>query len=189
MSNNTFKKYTRTLAANVEQVIDVSPSTFVLCAAGDDTFTVRPDGQNPVDLELGLGIDYETDFTKIRIKSTTAQTVALYIGKGNIVDNRMVGRVDISGGIRLAANQTAAYGSDTVGTSAAQIRAANTARGTLLIQNLSVNEIFIGTDSSVTTTNGIKVAAGGNIELTVTSAVYGISAVAGNDIRYLEENL
>jgi len=78
------------------------------------------------------------------------------------------------------------HGNISVGTTPTLIKAANTARKSLLIQNLGTGAIYIG-GSTVSTANGIKLDAGENITIDrTTAAVYGIST-ATQDVRFLEE--
>jgi hypothetical protein len=59
-------------------------------------------------------------------------------------------------------------------------------RFSLLVQNLSSSDVYIG-GSDVSTLNAPKLVPGADMTLFGAAAVYGISAVAGCDVRYIEE--
>jgi hypothetical protein len=182
--------YSRTLQANEEVLISCAGATSVRCLAGDAGFTIKPDDKNPVSMELGIGFTYKKSFDSIRIKNgSTAQTIKLAIGDGVIEDNRLVGQVDISGGLRQAANRTTSYGNAIVGIAALNVVAANTSRSTVLIQNLGPGLLYHGTDNTVTTVTGIQIPVGSAVPFTHDDDVYLIADTAGTDVRYLEETL
>lgn len=80
------------------------------------------------------------------------------------------------------------YGTVTIGATAALIKAGRAPRNSILIQNVHAsNNLFIGLDSSVTTANGIKIAAGQSMQFTDSgSEIYGIASAAGTDVRWME---
>jgi len=80
----------------------------------------------------------------------------------------------------------AGYGNVSIGTTAGTIVSADTDRKALIIQNLGAGNLYIGFDSTVTTTNGFKLASGESLEINgYRGAVYGIGD-ATCDVRYLE---
>lgn len=79
------------------------------------------------------------------------------------------------------------YGNVTVTTSAQAIRAAATTRRSVTIYNNGSQAVYVGFDTSVTTSNGMPIPAGGEREIRVTSAIYGIVASGTADVRYLTE--
>lgn len=184
----TLRKYTRALVANESQTLDVPPSELLLCSSGSGVFTVSPENQNPVDVELGIGLRFDgPNFTKLRLLSSTTQTVSLYVGRGEVIDNRLVGNVDISGGIRLAGSLTTTYGAVTVGVAATLIKAANASRASIIVQNLGTVAIYVGPDAGITTANAIKVEPSNSATLDYQGTIYAISGSAGQDVRYLED--
>ena len=75
----------------------------------------------------------------------------------------------------------------TVTTAATQILAANPNRAGAIIANTGASTLFIGRDNTVTTGNGIPVAAGGSIEDNQSGdAWFGIVASGTADVRALE---
>lgn len=183
--------YTHTIPAGASVKIPTN-ARFIRGMASESNYRLRLDG-GPL-VEFGTGIAYESPetFTEVELfnDSAAAQTIKVAIAKGYVDDNRLVGQVDISGGIRTAANRTAAHGAVSVGVAAVLVVAENTARGNILVQNLGAADVYLGTSAGVTTANGILVAAGGGVAvLTITADIYAISGSAGNDCRYLEETL
>jgi hypothetical protein len=76
----------------------------------------------------------------------------------------------------------------TVGTSAAVLVAASGDRVGLHVYNLGSVLIYVGKDSSVSSTNGYPIAASTEkVFLDWTDAVYAISGTAGQDVRVIEE--
>lgn len=70
---------------------------------------------------------------------------------------------------------------------ATQIVAANTARQSLTIVNQSSTDAYIGTSASVTTANGLLLAAGASaVMLRYTGAVFGITASGTATIGYAD---
>ena len=89
----TIKYYSQTLSAN-QRVRVHQVGSFIRCVAGAATFTVEPDQQNQVTMQEGIGIRYEQNFNSIvLVNGSTAQTVTLYIGDGNLDDSRLYGNI------------------------------------------------------------------------------------------------
>jgi hypothetical protein len=85
--------------------------------------------------------------------------------------------------------QSAAYGAVSVTTTATDIVGTDlTNRTRIIIQNASNRDVFIGHNASVTTANGIRLSAGGSIEVEAGPALnwHGITAASTADVRYLE---
>ena len=80
----------------------------------------------------------------------------------------------------------------TVTTSATLIVGANTQRQSLIIDNTSAQDLYIGPDDSVTTANGTRIVKGGNLTETndgtrpYMGPYYGIVGATTSDIRYWE---
>lgn len=77
-------------------------------------------------------------------------------------------------------------GTVSVGASATLIRAARTSRDAVIIQNVHASQVLYLGDSAVTTSTGLKVAAGESIQLPTCGDVYGIASGAATDVRYFE---
>jgi hypothetical protein len=190
MRTTSFTTYAYTLAAGATVKIN-RQFRHIRGLAGDTAYQVRFPESAPSDFQTGLAYNSPVILDGVEIINPTAGSIDLTVAlaDGPIDDNRLVGQIDISGGIRLAGNRSASYGAVIIGTSAAQIVAAAADRGTCLIQNLGANPIYIGSDNSVTTANGVEIAAGGSASVTLQTDIYGISGSAGNDVRYLAETL
>lgn len=80
------------------------------------------------------------------------------------------------------------YGTVSVANTATQIKASNSSRKSIFIQNLGSDNMYVGNDASVTTANGgAKIVPGAAMELIYcTSAIYGISDGGNIDTRYFE---
>lgn len=104
--------------------------------------------------------------------------------------------VDASGNLKVTGTFTSAVPNTSSAYSAINVSATATAlptsplasRKKLMIQNLANKAVYIGTNNSVTASNGMRVAAGANVELEWGPAitVYAIGTQATNDIRVLE---
>jgi beta-N-acetylglucosaminidase len=80
-----------------------------------------------------------------------------------------------------------AYGNVSIGATAALIKGQRGRRESIWIKNNHASQIlYLGSDSSVTTSNGYSLAAGQSIELKTKGNVYGIASGAGTDVRYFE---
>lgn len=81
-----------------------------------------------------------------------------------------------------------AYGNVSIGAAAAVIKAAKSTRRYIYIYNAHASQtLYLGFDSSVTTSNGLPVAAGQSIKLEgYIGVIYGIGSGAATDTRYLE---
>ncbi len=80
------------------------------------------------------------------------------------------------------------YGAVTVGTTAVKVVDGSTSRQTVaLIQNNSDSDMFLGKNSSVTTSNGLKLSPGATVSvpLATEEQVWAICGSAGKDARYL----
>ncbi len=80
------------------------------------------------------------------------------------------------------------YGAVTVTSTATSIRGVNSSRVGLTIQNLGAVDLYWASNSSVTTSNGIKVSPGETLEIDAryTGAIFGITPSSTANIRYWE---
>lgn len=80
------------------------------------------------------------------------------------------------------------YGTVAVGTSAGVIVAARTVRKSVAVQNNHGSQnLFVGGDSSVTTSTGFKIGPGGSMSFDeYTGVVYGIASGASTTTNYVE---
>lgn len=133
-------------------------------------------------LEVTLGniADTAAAFDRIEIDTTGADTVQVGIGNGQARYNRSQGSVAIT-------NVSGAFvnAQKTVTTTSGTLLAANAARRYLLVQNNdATGDIYVRLDGiAATTTTGIKLPAGGSLELqgyAPTGAITAIGSIASN---------
>lgn len=100
-------------------------------------------------------------------------------------------RADVQGNLIVGTTgskvSSLTYSAATVGTTATQILAANTSRLSVLIRNYGDDTVFLGSDSSVTTADGMPLRPGESFsDDQYTGTWYGISATSGQDVRAME---
>lgn len=85
---------------------------------------------------------------------------------------------------------TSAYNTVTVATSATAILTAKNERRGMVIYNNGANTVYIGFDTSVTTSNGLPILPQSSFELNGDrcwrGSVYGVSTSVTDDVRYWE---
>lgn len=88
----------------------------------------------------------------------------------------------------VGVGSNAAYGTVTIGATAGLVKAAWPQRKSIVVQNVHAsNVLYLGDDSSVLTTSGLKIAAGESVKLDdFVGDVYGIASAAGTDVRFFE---
>lgn len=130
----------------------------------------------------GYAEKFEAPFDRVQIQSATAQTVHVVGRLGNVVqyDKAPTGGVVLNGE-QGAFTQTQA----TVTNASGQLFAANASRRYLLVQNNDASgDVYVTLDGTeATTAKGIKIAAGGSLELAgfcPSGAVFAIGSVASN---------
>jgi len=164
---------------------------FIRGMASDAPYQVRMDGGQLTRFQTGIAFESPQFFDEVELfnDSGAAQIIEVVISDGYVDDNRLVGQVDISGGIRAAANRTADYGAVTIYTALTPVVSENLARGSVLLQNLGGVSVFVGTDELLTVDNGVELPPGGAMSLTVTTGVWARAVSGQQDVRYLEETL
>lgn len=130
----------------------------------------------------GYSEKFGEEFDEIAIESAAAQSIQFVLRLGNIVtyDAPPMGLVTV-------ANTGGAFAQSApaVTNASAQLLAANTGRRYLLIQNNDdAGDVFVTLDGAdATAANGIKIVAGGALELSAycpTGAVKAIGSIANN---------
>lgn len=88
----------------------------------------------------------------------------------------------------LSPGGRSAYGAKTIDTSAVLIADSRATRRSITVQNVHAsNDLYVGSDSSVTSSNGVKVKAAESLRFDdYSGAVYGIGSAASTDVRYFE---
>lgn len=192
------RRYVLNLQAGEQMPLPVS-GVYVriirVISGAEGTISIKPDTSPELaGLEVGLGWTAEQPFNRLTFESATEQVVEVMAGFGRIDD----GRANISGSIDSAITNTVdsfskgatlTPSTQTIGTVAASIAAANAARRAITVKNRhAVSSIYIG-DSGVTTANGMEVEAGQAITLNASAAaqVYAIGDTSNMNLRILEE--
>jgi hypothetical protein len=81
------------------------------------------------------------------------------------------------------------YNQVSVGNTATSIIPSNTDAKVRKINNLGTNTIFVGSDSSITTSNAFPIEVGETLDISdYTGEVFGIVAASTEDASYIEED-
>lgn len=112
------------------------------------------------------------------------QAISADADRANLVSDRYR-RVYVNNGSNVAMNNQAVTVDDTA---ALLIAASLSGRRSIIIQNVSNKAIFLGKDATVTSADGLRLAAGGTLTLEIGEdvPVYAVGDAAGSDIRVLE---
>jgi hypothetical protein len=80
-----------------------------------------------------------------------------------------------------------AYGTASIGGTAALLLAARQRRESVIIQNNHATQtLHLGNDADVTTANGLKLAAGTSVTLETAGVIWAIGSGAGTTVNYWE---
>lgn len=165
------------LAEGVNVEVDLSHvDDSVKVGDGTDFLAVNADGS----------INAVVTATNLDIRDLTHASDSVKVGDGT---DFLAINGDGSINIAQAAATSAAYGEETVTTTATKIIASNLAnRRKVIVQNLGNKDMFFGHNNSVTTATGIRISAGSSAELEFGPSLdlYGITASGTADVRYLE---
>jgi hypothetical protein len=142
-------------------------------------FSVKPDtGSVLEEFEKGITFKSAEIFKKLTFLSETDQTVVIWAGFGDVVDNRVTisGATDTSSkGLNIGSN---AY---TVTTVSGELLALNAARRSLILMNNDPSySVWVG-GAGVTSSSGLKVSAGQSLVLD-NSAGAALHAVANANV-------
>lgn len=149
--------------------------------------------RKPINIVMGRGV--RTPFYRLYLTNAAqvGQTLTLAIGTESetfeILDTGKA--IEITGGVRIGgAGGSPAYAQVAIDNTATLIKAANSTRRSILVQNLdAANDLFLGYDASVSTANaGHQLKPFSAIELYAEAAIYGIRAAGTGNAAYLEEN-
>lgn len=149
--------------------------------------------RKPINIVLGRGVRIPFYRLYLTHAAQVGQTITLAIGTESesfeILDTGKA--IEITGGVRIGgASGTPAAAQVAVNNTATLIKAANSNRRAILVQNLdAANALFIGYANTVTTGNaGHRLAPYEAVELNAESTIYGIRAAGTGNAAYLEEN-
>ncbi len=181
--------YNFVLGVGQEIKIPCQNIDFIGCTVGTSDFKIMPEGFDPLDFALGLAVKLEKRVDKIIIiNGAVAQTISLVLGRGVIFDNRLVGTLNITGGVNAKGNTGQSNAAVTVTAAGSVIKALTVSRSKLTIQNLGTVDIYVG-GAGVTVANGIRLSPNGSMDVTSIPAVSGISSGVDCDVRYWEETV
>lgn len=177
------RNYTVELTAGESKRFPVNGTVFHVKNAGG-TFDVTIDDQDTIPCELGLGFETDKPFSTIGIKNTSAstQTVEFYAGFDKVNDGRLVGIVNITGGLETKENNDTDYAYDStvsITTSELEIFAEDALRKKGIIKNKSGGTIYVG-KTGLSTANGFPV---GNNEVFEWSEKPALFAIAGSTLN------
>jgi hypothetical protein len=198
MLQSTAQAYT----ANQANPFSCQPSRFIRCTQGNAAFTLRAWDElggllvlvNSWQAGLSVG-PLATPATRMEVTNgSTAQTIELYYGDSEVQDNRLVGTVNITGGLAakiLGPTVCTAEGAVSA-TGAADLIWTGNALGAMngILQNRdSAISIYYGHTSGVTTATGIELPAGGVVDgLDCALDLYVIVASGTVDVRFKQYN-
>lgn len=131
----------------------------------------------------------DDEFNKVEVVNDSGGnlTFQLEIGFGAIEAND----VTISGLIYHAGGANGSYGlvSGGIGSSATLIKAANTSRTGIIVENKGMTNLYIGLTPAVNTSTGITIAPVDTYNTNYQGALYGIRAGSAEAVAYIEETL
>jgi len=148
---------------------------------GADIRLTIPDLNINTDFKVGLGVQFQ-QFTEVRLLSDVNQKIVVAISQGRVDDSRITGTIDTvqKGGTSYSTPATVAL----VASTAKEILAQDATRLKASVQCDA--DIYLGSDNTVTTSNGIKAAADSLINVDNSGALWAICDTA-ESVRVLEE--
>ncbi len=174
---------------------------FVRCLASTAAFKLQVNGGPVMYMQAGIQWRSEalTQYEQFSLinESGAAITVTMAWGYGEVSDNRLAlpgslvitsitNPVSIGGVVMESGGQNATYGAVSVGVAATLIFAADSTGTGWIIHNDAANTVYLGTDNAVTTANGLPVLAGEKVGWDNRTALWAISTVAAQSVRYLK---
>ncbi len=181
MANKNFRAYKLSLEANKEHELNVAGNMYSVTKASNPFDIIFDESQNHVEVEQGMGANFDTSYSKVTIRSSTAQSIIVYLGYGKLKDSRSSVNANISTTIE-GSNLINNPGDVTVGDSASQVIAANANRKSvqLYVPYTSDYGVRIG-NSNVDDSSGILIEPGMTREYFDTSAWYAIREASATD--------
>lgn len=168
--------------------IDAGTVTYKVKVHPDDTATILRDAQgNVVTHPSGTG-GYTYVEPALAGMHSVVLVLAAQTGGARTIQISAAGQAvggatphTRSGGDTFIAGQTAMSGS------AAVIVAARANRRHVIVKNIDASlKVYVGEDASVTTSNGLELAAGESVTVETTQVVYGIAASGTPNVQWLE---
>lgn len=181
------KIYELELEAGEPSNVAITGNYFRVLTA-DEGFQVRFSGNGiTTDILAGLGLSV-SQFDGVTLTSAVTQSITIAVGFGSVDDSRLAGQVDLNGALQMinTGAQSTNIGKITVTDTATLIRPEQAQRRSLLMRVDA--DCYYGNDSSVTTSTGFKIPAGGNFTIeTIQDAYLVCGAGLTATCEYLEE--
>lgn len=137
-----------------------------------------------VKLEDAASANGDAGSYSLAVRQDTPASSTSADGDFQSIKNDAIGRLWVN-----RSGQSATYDTTTVANTATDLIGTDLAnRIKVIVQNTSNKNVFIGSDASVTTANGLRLSAGSSIELEVGAGVnlHGITSTGTADVRYFE---
>lgn len=187
-------QHTFTLASGEAHRFATDKMRFFRGLAGDDVYQIKLDNVADFPFQTGLAFKAPEFFDYMTVINTSAatQTITIVVSDGELQDNRLVGQIDITGGIRLAGNSGAAHATISLVDSATKsIIAANTSRGSLTLYNAGTGTMHINTTGIDIYNTGLPIGPGGSLVITSQLEIFGrvFTGGANSDCISWEETL
>lgn len=184
-----YKSFTLLIGAGEEEEI-AHGGKYIAGLSGTKGYRLRLDGADWFDFETGLGIATQ-EFYSLRVKNPNASPIVVKLGIAyqSITDNRLVGNIDISGGIRLAGNPVDDF-TIALPAGATKILDANESRASVLLQNIeAAKTLYVWGDNTVSSANGFVILAGGTFTYSGQGELWARSSSGSCRTAVLEESL
>lgn len=169
-----FRTYTIALTANQEYPLNIDGNMYAVIS-NVGAFSITFDESNKVTNQTsGMGANFQGEYEKITLLSTTTQSVVVIFGFGEFQDARATISATIN--TTISPSDTLDNTTDiTVSTIATLLKAAdaNTKEVMVHVPSSATNSIRVG-GASITATSGLEVEPGTTIQLNCEAAVYGI---------------
>jgi hypothetical protein len=163
---------------------------YVRGMSGDYPYQLRFDDGEISDFETGIGGRTRSPFVKVEIINSSAfdQTIRLLIADDTVDDNRLVGNVDISGGIKIAGATSTILTSAVPFSNAVLVSAASSTRANCFMQNVGQNTVYLGPTAAVTGVDGIKLIPSASFSWDAQGDIY-VYCISLGLLRTLENSL
>lgn len=185
---SALRYFSKSFSAN-ERLRISQVGALVRCLSGAAVFAIEPDEQNSVQIQEGISIRYQEKFKSIVIvNGSTAQTISVYIGDGDIDDSRIYGTINVK---NLGADTCTNAVDGSLDATDESTIAANTTRRRLVIQADIDNTGELRIGPVVSDTRGFKLTPGASQEFLTTSAITirnATGGASGEKFTYFEES-
>jgi len=156
----------------------------IRCTQAQAAFNVRFDDEELIELQAGMGIQFEQSFKHMVIESATSQTITLYIGDGQIADSRFYGSINAL----ITPGSSGSNAVDvTIATATTNAVAANLLRRAITIGAFAANTLSLRVGFNADATHGIELQPGTNWRFETTAALQVFNGTGVNQSYWLHE--